>query len=90
MELYVNIDSVEQEEGDSNHLLFNVAISSLNNNRLYQLDYTGTDLRTEASISDDWMKKIFKALRKDYGPGKFDIEKAKEKVEKKCCYVVKV
>lgn len=79
MDMAFYMESVEIGATE-NHLIFKGYVPSRSSFRMYSFDFTGVELITVASLTDEQVERLCNELAKEYGYAPFDEVKAKEKL----------
>ena len=85
MGLVINMKTVRKGQTE-NHLIFEGYVPALDNSRLYEFDFIGTDLTTDASLTPEQTEGLKNELKKEYGYAPYDEKDAKKKLEKRNQY----
>lgn len=72
-----------------NWLTFDVLVGFFDANRVYRVDFCGTDVVSDIPLTDDHNEILKKLLVKDFGYAPYDIEKAKKIVRNGKQYIFK-
>lgn len=87
----INLETVKIEKGHPYTLVFKGYIPTYGNNKLFTFKYDGGIAYTDAEMPDEIKKEFAKQLQDDYEyDEKFDIKKAKQQLEDKKQYRIKM
>ena len=72
-----------------NWLIFEVLVGFFDANRVYKIDFCGTDINSSIPFTDEQNESLKELLIKDFGYAPYDIDKAKKVIRNGRTYLIK-
>lgn len=72
-----------------NWLIFEAFVSFFDVNRVYKINFSGTDVDSSIPLTDEQNESLKELLIKDFGNAPFDIDKAKKIIASGKEYIIK-
>lgn len=89
MQVQIAIYLIDVKQGKNrNWLTFNAYVDALDKNKKYTLNFCGTELEHSLSLPDQEVEELVNMMCADFGYAPYDLEKAKQVLQKGKSYVL--